>query len=88
MIKNYTEILVDEIYTEMKSMLNICITEKCEHDIKSMALNNLSASYFDSNATEADIKAYLLDRQRRISVLAKVAEAVKIICTNCKNNSK
>lgn len=86
MIKNYTEVLVDEIYNEMKSALDDCHSKKCEHNIKSMALNDLPASYFDFDSTEADIKAYLLDRQRRITVLTKVAEASEIICNDCRKN--
>lgn len=88
MIKNYTEVLVEEIYNEMKSSLNDCKSEKCEHNIKSMALNNLPTSYFDYDSTESDIKAYLLDRQRRITVLAKVAEVSEIICNDCRKNSR
>lgn len=83
MIKNYTEILVDEIYNEMKDFIVNCDTEECEHDIKSMALNELPTAYFDSRVTEADKTAYLLDRQRRTTVLAKMAEVAEIACAGC-----
>ncbi len=83
MIKNYMELLVDEIFNEIKDSYKICNEEKCIHDIKSIALNNLKPHYFKYAATEADKKAFLLERQRRISVLAKVAEAADITCRNC-----
>lgn len=88
MIKNYMEVLVDEIFREMKHSYKICNDEKCEHDIKSIALNNLPPAYFKYDATEAVKKAFLLERQRRISVLAKVAEASEIICSECSRKQK
>lgn len=83
MIKNYMELLVDEIFNEIKNSYKICNEEKCIHDIKSIALNNLPTHYFKYDTTEADKKAFLLERQRRISVLAKVAEAADIVCSKC-----
>ena len=88
MIKNYMEILVDEVFNELKNSNEICKTEGCKHDIKTIALNNLPPIYFKHNVTEGEKKAFLLDRQRRISVLAKVAEAVDIVCSSCTKNTK
>lgn len=83
MIKNYMELLVDEIYNEVKILYGECNNPKCEHDIKSIALNNLAATYFSSDASEGEKKAFLLERQRRITVLAKVAEAADAVCLVC-----
>lgn len=88
MIKNYMEILVDEVFNEVKPLLENCDINKCSHDIKSMALNNLPTKYFDFNASEAEKKAFLLDRQRRITVLAKMAEAIEYVCSSCNLNNK
>lgn len=88
MIKNYMELLVDEIFNEIKTSYGICNEKKCQHDIKSIALNNLPTAYFKFDATEADKKAFLLERQRRISVLAKVAEAADIVCNTCASKQK
>lgn len=87
MIKNYMELLVDEIFEEIKSMYGNCITDRCVHDIKSMTLNNLSPIYFNYATDESEKKAFLLDRQRRIAVLAKIAEAADIICSTCNKNT-
>lgn len=84
MIQNYMEILVDEIFEEVSSMYEKCITEKCIHNIKSMALNNLPPEYFDYNTSESSKKSFLLDRQRRIAVLAKIAEAADATCSTCR----
>lgn len=88
LIKNYMEFLVDEIFREMKHSYKICNNEKCEHNIKSIALNNLPPAYFKYDETEAIKKAFLLERQRRISVLAKVAEASDIVCSECSKKQK
>lgn len=83
MIQNYMELLVDEIYNEVKSLYGNCNIDNCIHDIKSMALNNLPPAYFKYDESEAIKKAFLLERQRRITVLAKVAEAADLVCSNC-----
>ncbi len=49
MLKNYMEILVDEVYSEVKNKYSICQCEKYTKDIKSIALNNLPPVYFLSN---------------------------------------
>lgn len=88
MIKNYMELLVDEIYNEIRVLYKDCISEECEHDIKSTALNNLSTAYFGFDTSEGEKKAFLLERQRRITVLAKVAEAADTICLTCNKPNK
>ena len=85
MMKNYMELLVDEVYNEVKDLYGDCYNERCSHNIKAKALNNLPTCYFQYNTPESDKKAFLLQRQRRISVLAKVAEAAKSVCNECKN---
>lgn len=83
MVQNYMELLVDEIYNEVKSLYVHCKIDECVDDIKSMALNNLPPAYFSSEESEGVKKAFLLERQRRITVLAKVAEAADYICSRC-----
>lgn len=80
MVENYMELLVNEIYNEVKFLYEHLVDKNIEHDIKSMALNNLPTAYFTFDVSEGDKKAFLLDRQRRITVLAKVAEAADKIC--------
>ena len=88
MLKNYMEILVDEVYSEVKNKYSICQCEKYKNDIKSIALNNLPPVYFLSNVSEGEKKAFLLDRQRKITVLAKITEAVEIVVKKCENDKK
>lgn len=82
------EILVDEVYSEVKDVYKICNSPKCERDIKSIALNDLPPMYFLSNVSEGEKKAFLVDRQRKITVLAKLTEAVEIVCGDCKRKDE
>ena len=82
------EILVDEVYNEVKDKYNICEYEKYTNDIKSIALNKLPPVYFLSTVNEGEKKAFLLDRQRKVTVLAKITEAVEIISKKCEDEKK
>ena len=83
MLINYMELLVDEIYNEVKYLYGNCNLDDCTHDIKAYALNHLPPVYFKYDASEGEKKAFLLQRQRRITVLAKVAEAADLVCSEC-----
>lgn len=85
MIKNYMEILVDEIYNEIKSSLDHCATDDCIHNIKSLALNNLEPKYFLTTDEAGSKNNFLLSPQGRISVLAQLIEAAKFLCSDCPN---
>lgn len=87
MIKNYMEELVDEVFQEVKPIYSNCLSEKCIHNIKSASLNSLPTMYFDYDADESEKKAFLLDRQRRITVLAKIAKSAESVCATCKENT-
>lgn len=86
MLKNYMEIMVDEVYSEVKDKYDICKIKECENNIKATALNNLPPVYFLSSVSEGEKKAFLVDRQRKITVLTKLTEAVDTVCENCKRN--
>ncbi|MTI48832.1 MAG: competence protein ComFB [Firmicutes bacterium] len=86
MIKNHMENLVDSILCEVINSYDICKCNDCLNDIKSISLNNLPSMYFLSNASQAEKTAFLLDRQRRISVLAKVVESIELVRKNSHNN--
>lgn len=84
MIKNYMELLVDEIYNEVKPVLGHCINEECIQDIKSQTLNQLPPKYFMSYEENSERTAFLLDHQRRVSVLAKMAGVIESSCSDCR----
>lgn len=85
MLKNYMEILVDEVYDEVKDQYDVCKYDDCINDIKATALNNLPPVYFSSCISEGEKKAFLLNRQMKITVLAKITEAVQLVSQRCKS---
>lgn len=87
-MKNYMEILVDEIYNEIKDKYIICKKKVYEKDIKSIALNNLPPVYFLSFVSEGEKQAFLVNRQQRISVLSKLTEAIDILCLKDEDATK
>lgn len=88
MLQNYMELLVNKVYNEVKDEYNLCENSKCENDIKSMALNNLPPMYFLSNVSDGERAAFLIDRQRKISVLSQLTQAVDAICGQCEYRQK
>jgi len=79
------EILVSEVLNEVIHNYDICKCDDCINDIKSIALNNLEPKYFLSSTEESEKKTFILNRQKRISVLAKVAEAIQEVSKNTHN---
>lgn len=79
MVKNYMEILVSEVFNDIKNDYDICKDDECIDDIKSITLNNLPCAYFDSSVDYSKRKTFLLDRQNRIDVLAKLVDAINIV---------
>lgn len=73
------EVLVLEVLNEIKDDYNLDPSSEEFETIQSIALNNLPPSYFTDSTSNGIKKAFLLDRQRRISVLAKLAEAIEIV---------
>lgn len=78
------EILVKNALNEIIDKYDICKCDKCKKDIMAIALNNLPPKYFLSSNDESEKTSFLLDRQIKISVLAKVIEAIEIF-TSKKN---
>lgn len=82
MIENYMEILVSSLLSEVIGNYDICKCEDCLNDIKTIALNNLPPMYFLSSVQESERTTFLLNRQKRISVLAKVIAALEVVKRN------
>ncbi|HHV38491.1 MAG TPA: late competence development ComFB family protein [Tepidimicrobium sp.] len=78
------EILVDEVYNEVKNQYEVCQYDNCTDDIKAIALNALPPAYFPSYVDEGERKSFLLNRQMKITALAKITEAAQIVAQRCK----
>ena len=82
------ELLVDEVYEETKHSHKPCNCSNYAENVKSIALNNLPPMYFMSTASDGEKKAFLLDRQRRITVLAALTQAKEALCQKCSIDKK
>lgn len=79
LIENYMEILVLEVLNELKSDYNLIPNSDEFNLIQIVALNELYPVYFPDTASAGVKKSFLLDKQRRVSVLAKIVEAIDIV---------
>lgn len=79
LLDNYMEVLVLEVLNEVKDDYGLDPSSDEFERIQAITLNNLPPAYFTDKSSSGVKKAFLLDRQRRISVLAKIAEAVEIV---------
>lgn len=87
-MQNYMEILVDEVFDEIKDKYVICKKEEHERDIKTIALNNLPPVYFLSSISPGEKQSFLVNRQQRITVLSKITEAIDLICLENENSNQ
>ena len=85
MIKNHMEILVSTVLNEVINNYDICKCEDCLDDIKVMSLNELNPKYFLSSSQKSEKTAFLLQRQKRITVLARVITSLEIVKKNAHN---
>lgn len=78
LVQNYMELLVLEMLHEL--MHDYTLEEPSEQFelILTLSLNSLPPKYFPPGTSEGVKKSFLLDRQRRISVMAKVIEAIRL----------
>lgn len=82
-MQNYMELLVDKIFKDIQNLNKDCMSEKCIYNIKTHALNHLPSYYLNYETSEAEKIAFYFNKQRNITVLAKIIEATEYICSNC-----
>ncbi|MBL4935684.1 late competence development ComFB family protein [Clostridium sp. YIM B02515] len=79
-LKNYMEILVDEILPGMLVKENtICKCERCIMDIKAIALNRLPAKYIVSDIGEIYRRYDELGKQLEIDVMEAIMRAIELV---------
>ena len=83
MIKNYMEVIVDDLFpTIVDEYMDICKCDKCIDDIKAIALNNLEPIYVVSEKGNMYAKSNELNVQFRTDVIKELTEAIKIVSQN------
>ncbi|MEL5864151.1 late competence development ComFB family protein [Clostridium cochlearium] len=83
MIKNYMEVIVDDLFpTIIDEYMDICKCDKCIDDIKAIALNNLEPIYVVSEKGNMYAKSNELNVQFRTDVIKELTEAIEIVSEN------
>ncbi|SQB36265.1 late competence development ComFB family protein [Clostridium cochlearium] len=83
MIKNYMEVIVDDLFpTIIDEYMDICKCDKCIDDIKAIALNNLEPIYVVSEKGNMYAKSNELNVQFRTDVIKELTEAIEIVSQN------
>ena len=87
MIKNYSEIAVDEIFNELisqqaKTNPNLCVCERCQDDMKALALSNLPPHYVvaDKGTILTQVSFDLIGGKAQ--VISVVLNAIKTVGAN------
>ncbi|WP_017413760.1 late competence development ComFB family protein [Clostridium tunisiense] len=88
MVKNYMEIVVDNILKKiLPDYSNLCKCEKCCDDIKAIALNNLKPIYVVTNAGNLYAKVNELEIQFSTDIVKELVKAIDIVSKNPHHNS-
>lgn len=88
MVKNYMEIVVDNILKKiLPDYNNLCKCEKCCDDIKAIALNNLKPIYVVTNAGNLYAKVNELEIQFSTDIVKELVKAIEVVSKNPHHNS-
>lgn len=83
MIKNYMETVVDHLLpTVLASYTDICTCERCQEDIKAIALNGLKPLYVVTDKGEVYTKVNEFVIQFRTDAISQLAKAAEIVVNN------
>lgn len=77
--RNYMEIMVEEIYDEIKPEMTCCTCSRCRDDTIAFALNHLPTRYVVTDSGELFARANALQRQYRTDIIAILQQAADII---------
>ena len=78
-LKNYMEILVEQMFDTSTENLDICKCEKCKLDIKAIALNSLKPRYAVTHKGSVYVKLNMLGQQFSTDVLSAIVRGAMIV---------
>lgn len=87
-LKNYMEILVDQLLDITTQDMDICKCEKCKLDIKAIALNSLTPRYVVSAKGNVYVKLNMFQQQYYTDVIAAITSASMIVKDNIRHDEK
>ena len=83
MIKNYMELLVDNILPKvLKNYEEVCKCEKCIMDIKARTLNQLKPLYFVTEQGNVYAKLNSFEAQFETNIITELVKSIEIISKN------
>lgn len=81
-LKNYMEILVDQIFDKTTQDMDICKCERCRLDIMAIALNKLEPRYVVSDQGYLYTKLNMIQQQHSADVIAAITQASMVVGGN------
>lgn len=79
MYQNMTEIIVEEVYLDVKEKLGVCDCQQCRADILAFALNQLPPRYVVSEVGAAAMKVQALTFQNDADVKSAIYKGADLI---------
>lgn len=79
MLKNITELLVDEKLESLWRHRECCKCEKCKEDIMAIALTRLPPHYVSSDSGELYAKTKMLSSTYEFQIMKELAFAMKVV---------
>lgn len=82
-VVNVMETFVDsQLDSVLKNISGFCQCDKCKHDVKAMALNNLPARYVNTPMGDVYTRLDTLDHAEVARVIIEITKAAKIVMEN------
>ena len=81
-LKNYMEVIVEEMIDSVLRDIKSCTCENCRFDIAAIALNNLPPRYAVTREGTLYSKLNLLQQQYDIDVITQITKAAEIVNRN------
>lgn len=78
-LKNYMEILVDQMFDVTTKNMDICKCNKCKLDIMAIALNRLQPRYVVTDEGELYTKLNMFQQQYSADIIAAITHGTMIV---------
>ncbi len=77
--QNVTEVIVEEMYEDIKNSLGICTCEQCRGDVIAFALNQLEPRYVVSKIGKTAVQIESLNFQNSADVRGALIKGAELI---------
>ena len=81
-LKNYMEILVEQMFNLTTQDMDICKCDRCRLDIMAIVLNNIKPKYIVGDDTYLYVKLSLFEQQFSTDIVAAITKGAMIVSEN------